>query len=77
MQALHINKRRKFISTKLKKFCDKRNIKIKYTAFYIYEENGIAEQGFKTIITIKNLLLIDSGLPLKFWTDGMDIICYL
>lgn len=36
-----------FISAKLKDFCEKKGITIKYAAPYMHEENGLAERGWK------------------------------
>lgn len=77
MKALRADGRREFISTKLKDFCEKKGITIKYAAPYIHKENGVAEQGWRTIVTIKDSLLIDNGLPLEFWAEAMDTANYL
>lgn len=66
-----------FISIKLKGFCDKKSIALKYGVPYIYEENGLAERSWRIIITIKDLLLWDSGLLLDFWAEAMDTTNYL
>lgn len=66
MQILRTNKRGKFVSIKLKKFCNKRKIKIKYATPYIYKENGIAKQDQRIIVIIKDFLLIDNELLLEF-----------
>lgn len=51
----------KFILVKLKLFYKKRGIAIKYAAPYVYEENGLAKQGWHTIVTMKNTMLINSS----------------
>ena len=66
-----------FISHKLRTFCDKRGILIKYTAPYVYEKNRLAERGWCTIITIKDSILIDNRLPNGFWVEAMEIVNYL
>ena len=70
MKALRADGGGEFISTKLKDFCEKKGITIKYAAPYMYEENGVAERGWRTIVTMKNSLLIDSRLPLEFLGRG-------
>lgn len=77
MKALCADGGGEFILTKLKDFCEKKGITIKYAAPYMHEENGVAEQGWKTIVTMKDSLLIDSGLPLEFWAEAMDTANYL
>lgn len=66
-----------FISIKLGVFYKNREIALKYAVLYIYEENGLAEKRWKTIIIIKNLLLLDSRLLLNFLVEAIDIANYL
>lgn len=77
MKAFRANGGGEFISTKLKDFCKKKGITIKYAALYMHEENGVAKQGWRTIVTMKDSLLIDSGLLLEFWAEAMDTANYL
>lgn len=77
MKALRADRGREFISTKLKDFCVKKSITIKYAAPYMHKKNGVAKQGWRTIVIMKDSLLIDSGLPLEFWAETMDTANYL
>lgn len=77
MKVLRADGGGEFISAKLKDFCDKKGITIKYAAPYMHEENGIAERGWKTIVMMKDSLLINSGLPLNFWAEAMETANYL
>lgn len=52
---------REFILHKLWTFCEKKGILIKYKALYLYKENRLAKQGRRTIVTIKDLILITSS----------------
>lgn len=66
-----------FISAALKSFCEDRSITIGYAAPYMHEENGIAERCWRILATMKDSLLIDSGLPVNFWAEAMDTANYL
>lgn len=50
---------------------------MKFTTSYIYEKNGRVKRDWKIIVTMKNLLLLNSGLPLDFWAEAMDTANYL
>lgn len=76
MQNLRADGGGELISIKLKMFCQDKGITIKYAAPYMHKENGIAKQGWKTIATMRDSLLIDSGLPNGFWADAMDTVNY-
>ena len=43
----------------------------------MYKENGIANRRLRTIIIIKDTLLIDIDFLLKFWIEVIDIVNYL
>ncbi len=45
MKTLRIDRGREFISIKLKGFCDKKSIALKYATPYRHEENGLAEKS--------------------------------
>ena len=77
MKMLRADGGGEFISTKLRLFCEKRGIGIKYAAPYVHEENGLAERGWRTIVTMKDSMLIDSGLPNGFWAEAMETANYL
>ena len=66
-----------FIFIKLRVFCKNRRIALKYVAPYIYKKNKIAEKRWQTIVIMKDSLLLDSRLPLDFWTDVIDTANYL
>ncbi len=77
MKLLRVDGGGEFISKKLRSFCEKQGIAIRYAAPYVHEENGLIEQGWRTIVTMKDLMLIDSGLPNNFWAEAMEIANYL
>lgn len=77
MQNLRADGGGEFISLKLKAFCEEKGISIKYAAPYMHEENGLAERGWRTIATMKDSLLVDSGLPNNSWADAMNTANYL
>lgn len=43
MKVLQVNKKAKFIFIKLKKFCKKYEINIKYTILYLYKKKRLVE----------------------------------
>lgn len=77
MKALRADGGGEFITAKLRSFCKKRGIAIKYAAPYVHEENGLTERGWRTIVTMKDSMLIDSGLPNDFWAEAMETANYL
>lgn len=77
MKVLRADGGGEFISVKLGLYCEKQGIAIRYTAPYVHEENGMAERGWRTIVTMKDSMLIDSGLFNGFWAEAMETANYL
>lgn len=77
MKVLQADGGREFILVKLQSFRKERGIAIRYAAPYVHKENELAKQGWQTIVTMKNFMLIDSGLPNRFWTKTMETANYL
>lgn len=66
MKTLCVDRGEEFISIKLKDFCNKKGIALKYMIYYIYKENCLAERKWHIIITIKDSLFLDSRRLLDF-----------
>ena len=77
MKAFCVDEEEDFISKKLKNICKKKDITIKYVTSYMHQENGFMKQGWKIIVIIKDLLLVNNGLPIEFWAEAMDTTNYL
>ena len=72
MKAFCANVGGEFISIKFRTFCKKKDITFKYAVLYIHKKNGFSKKRWQIIITMKDLLLLDSGFPLDFWVKVMD-----
>ena len=77
IKALCADRGGKFISKKLKDIRKKKSIMIKYTALYMYEENRFAKRGWRTIVIMKESLLVDNGFSIEFGAKAMDTANYL
>ena len=42
----------------------------------MHEENGMAEQCWRSLAIIKDSMLILNVLPVEFWMEAIDIINY-
>lgn len=77
MKILRVDSRKKFILYKLWIFCKKKGILIKYTTLYVHKKNGLAKQRWRIIVTVKDSMLINSGLLNGFWAKTIKIANYL
>lgn len=62
MKVLQVDRGGEFIFAKLQTFYKRHSIAIKYIALYIYKKNGLAKRGWRTIVMIKDSILINSNL---------------
>jgi hypothetical protein len=51
--------------------------KIEWTTPYTPEQNGVSERANRTLVSLARAMLIDSGLPYKFWGEAVKTACYL
>ena len=58
-------------------FCTKHGIIRHRTCLYTPQQNGIAERFNRTILDKVRCMLIQSGLPGKFWAEAASTACYL
>ena len=77
MKILRADGGGEFISHKLRTFCEKKGISIKHAAPYVHKKNRLAERGWRTIVTIKDSMLINSRLPNGFWAEAIETANYL
>lgn len=66
IKILYTDGGREFISIKLRYFYNKKGIILKYVVSYMHKKKNIVEKSWQTIVTIKDLLLLNNGLLLDF-----------
>ncbi|GBM04026.1 Retrovirus-related Pol polyprotein from transposon TNT 1-94 [Araneus ventricosus] len=55
----------------------KNGIKIERTCAYTPQMNGIAERENRTLVSMARCLLLQSGLPMKFWAEAIKCAVYI
>ncbi|KAD4982137.1 hypothetical protein E3N88_18808 [Mikania micrantha] len=61
----------------LDKFCISKGILRQYSAPRTPAQNGVVERKNRTLIEAARTMLADSGLPLSFWAEAVNIACYV
>lgn len=77
MKVLQADGGKKLIFIKLRIFYKKCRITIKYAALYMHKENKFAKGKSKTIIKMKDAILIDNGFLHNFWAKAIETANYL
>ena len=50
---------------------------IEFTTAYAHQQNGAAERSMCTILDTARLMLVDSGLSTKYWSEAVQTTVYL
>jgi len=50
---------------------------IEFTTAYAHQQNGAAERSMCTILDTARSMLVDSGLPTKYWPETVQTVVYL
>ena len=77
IKVLKIDGKDEIILIKLNIYYQQQSIIIKYITLYLYIKNSLAKRGWKTLITVKDSLLINSGLFNNFWVKTIETANYL
>nr|GEU96887.1 hypothetical protein [Tanacetum cinerariifolium] len=67
----------KFKNQDLNQFCGIKGIKREFSLARTPQQNGIAERKNKTLIEAAKTMLVDSLLPIPFWTEAVNTACYV
>ncbi|KAD7477710.1 hypothetical protein E3N88_00846 [Mikania micrantha] len=67
----------KFRNHILDEFYLSKGIKRQYSIPRTPEQNGVVERKNRTLIEAARSMIADSGLPLTFWAEAVNIACYV
>ncbi|KAI3691993.1 hypothetical protein L6452_31797 [Arctium lappa] len=66
-----------FKNIDLNTFCEEKGIERQYSAPRTPQQNGVAERRNRTLIEAARSLLADSKLPITFWAEAVNTVCYV
>nr|GEY83276.1 hypothetical protein [Tanacetum cinerariifolium] len=66
-----------FKNNDLNRFCGMKGIKREFSVPRTPQQNGIAERKNKTLIEAARTMLADSLLPILFWAEAVNTVCYV
>lgn len=59
-----------FINSIMSEYCEETGIQLHVTAAHTPEENGVSERGNRTVAQKPRAMMIQSGVPLRFWSEA-------
>ncbi|GJS04270.1 putative ribonuclease H-like domain-containing protein [Tanacetum coccineum] len=61
----------------MNEFCAKKGIKREFSMARTPQQNGVAERKNRTLIEAARTMLADSLLPIPFWAEAVNTVCYV
>lgn len=66
-----------YVNNELKLFYEQEGIEAQFTAAYSPQQNGIAERKNRTLQEMASCMLLDAGLPKKYWGEAVMTATYV
>lgn len=66
-----------FTSSEFSEFCHQQGIERQITAPYTPQQNGVAERKNRSLVEMARTMIVDQGLPHKFWAEAVYTSVYL
>ena len=66
-----------YTSNEFAQYLKNEGIRHEYTIPKTPEQNGVSERMNRTLLELVRTMLVDSGLPHKFWAEALSTACYL
>lgn len=77
MRSFLCDNGREFINSKVMEFCKTRGIRLLNTVAYNHPQNGRAERLNRTLEDKARTMLLEAGLPKRFWPEAVMCAAYL
>lgn len=66
-----------YSSKALRRFYAEEGIKAEYTAAYSPQQNGVSERKNRSLSEMGRCMLLDAGMPKRYWAEAINTACYL
>nr|GEW85346.1 putative ribonuclease H-like domain-containing protein [Tanacetum cinerariifolium] len=77
VKIIKSDNRTEFKNHDLNQFCGMKGIKREFSVSRTPQQNGVAERKNRTLIEAARTLLANSLLPIPFWAEAVNTICYV
>lgn len=76
-KVIRSDKGREYVNANLTNYLRKEGTEVQYTVGYAPEQNGVAERRNRYLMEMTRCMLIDAGLPNKYWGEAVCAANYL
>ncbi|XP_021991068.1 uncharacterized protein LOC110887807 [Helianthus annuus] len=76
VRRIRSDNRTKFKNHAMEEFCRSNGILHEFSASYTPQQNSVTERKNRTLIETARTMLVESQLPIPFWSEAMASACY-
>ncbi|GKD65693.1 putative ribonuclease H-like domain-containing protein [Tanacetum coccineum] len=77
VKVIRCDNRTEFKNREMNQFCEMKGILRQFSIARTPQQNGVAERRNRTLIEATKTMLVDSKLPITFWTEAVNNACYV
>nr|GEV38740.1 hypothetical protein [Tanacetum cinerariifolium] len=77
VKDLKCDNRGEFRNKEMNDFCSQKGIKRDFSNARTPQQNGVAERRNRTLIKATKTMLADAKLPVTFWAEAVNTVCYV
>ena len=74
---MHLGMGKEWLNSVWETYAKAYGIKLEFTTPYAHQQNGIAERSMRLLLNGARSVLAESGLPIKYWTDAVNMVTYV
>lgn len=77
LKAIQSDNGGEYVNHKFQEYTSRNGIIHRKTVPYCPQQNGIAERANRTLSEMATCMLIQAGMPKKFWAEAVNTACYI
>jgi len=77
LQNMHLDMGKEWLNSAWEMYAKAHGIKLDFTTPYAYQQNGAVERSICLVLNGARSVLVESGLPIKYWTDAVNTVTYV
>ena len=77
IKTIRSDRGKEYTSNEFNKFCEDEGMEHQLTVGYAPEQNGVSERKNRTVMEAARAMLLEKGLPKRFWAEAVSTAVYL
>ena len=77
LKRIRLDMDREWFNNTWEQYRNNEGLIFEFTAPYAHQQNEVAERGMQTILEVAQSILVESGLPTKYWANMIQTVVYV